>query len=194
LPPFSIPQRRIFLGLGANLGNRRDQLDESLKVLDAKGIGALAVSRLYETEPVGERDQPFFLNQVVEVRTRLSPLELLRAALETEEAMGRVRRRPGEPRRLDVDLLLYGDTVLEEGPVLVPHPRLHLRRFVLVPLNEIAPEVRHPVLDRTVAELLGACRDRSAVHPEEGCGASAGRCIMAAVPFLNPDGSSTPSP
>jgi 2-amino-4-hydroxy-6-hydroxymethyldihydropteridine diphosphokinase len=160
--------RRLYLGLGSNLGDRFGQLVLAIQSIQKKGLSVRKLSPIYETEPVGERDQPAFLNLVVEVDSGLSPAEVVAAGLATEAEMGRIRGRPGGPRTLDVDLLLDGQTVLHEDGVTVPHPRLHERRFVLVPLAELAPDLRHPVLGRTIKELLAECPDRSRVDRWQG--------------------------
>ena len=181
--------RRLYLGLGANLGDRPGQLAMGLEMLEEQGVATLRVSPVYETEPVGRRHQPGFLNLVAEVETHLSPREVMQVALETERRAGRVRTFPGGPRLLDVDLLLDGDRVLAEESLEIPHPRLHLRRFVLVPLVDLAPQARHPLLDRTMADLLAACPDQAAVAPCSGplpdrlaCGAREDRSIMTGSP------------
>lgn len=155
--------RRLFLGLGSNLGDRPRNLAEGLKSLQKKGFVVLRVAPLYDTEPVGERRQPVFLNTVAEVETAMSSLEVVQAGLLAESAAGRVRGVPGGPRTLDVDLLLDGDVVMDESEIQVPHPRLHLRRFVLVPLADLAPDLIHPVFRRTVAQLLASCPDTATV-------------------------------
>jgi 2-amino-4-hydroxy-6-hydroxymethyldihydropteridine diphosphokinase len=123
----------------------------------------VARSSFYRTEPVEVVDQEEFLNQVLALETALGAAVLLERCLGIERAMGRVRTRDKGPRSIDLDLLLYGDVILREPGLEVPHPRLHLRRFVLVPLVEIAPALRHPVLGLTAAALLEACPDRSRV-------------------------------
>jgi 2-amino-4-hydroxy-6-hydroxymethyldihydropteridine diphosphokinase len=127
-----------------------------------------ALSSIYETEPVGGPAQGPYLNLVAGAETALSPEALMQAALETEAAAGRVRGVRNAPRTLDVDILFYGGLVLRTGSLTVPHPRLHERRFVLVPLAELAPQLRHPGLGRTVAELLAACPDHSRVELRPG--------------------------
>jgi 2-amino-4-hydroxy-6-hydroxymethyldihydropteridine diphosphokinase len=132
---------RVFIGLGANLGDREATIHTALAELDARqGISLVAVSTLRDTEPVGVGEQPRYLNGVAELETTLSARELLELLLETEQRFGRVRV-PGEhgPRTLDLDLLLYGDEELDEPGLTVPHPRLHERSFVLEPLAELAP-------------------------------------------------------
>lgn len=157
----------VWVALGSNLEPRRDHLRAALAGLS--GLGQVeAVSPLYETEPVGLRGQPSFLNAVARMRTRLAPRELLRGLLEIEARRGRVRREKGGPRTLDLDLLSYDSAVIREPGLEVPHPRLHLRRFVLAPLASVAPQWRHPVLGSTAAELLGQLEDEAEVREVEG--------------------------
>lgn len=162
----------VFLALGANLGAREATLEAALGALGRQGVRIARRSGLYLTEPVGGPDQDWYVNQVVQADTGLEPAALLETALAIEREHGRQRSVPNAPRTLDIDILLYGDRVVAAPGLAIPHPRLHERRFVLVPLAEIAPDVRHPVLGLTVAELLARCTDTSRVltHPASGAG------------------------
>lgn len=150
-------KHKAFVGLGANLGARERTLRRAVELLAASpGIDVLAVSTLRETDPVGYADQPPFLNGAVALATDLSPRDLLGRLLEVERELGRVRGEGPRfgPRVVDLDLLLYGDRVVEEPGLTVPHPRLAERRFVLEPLHELDPELTLPD-GRRVADLLG---------------------------------------
>jgi len=152
------------LGLGSNLGDRAGNLARSRARLAEEGIAIRNSSTLYETEPVGRSNQPWFINQAVEVESGLSPQELLIFVKEIETDMGREATGPAGPRIIDLDILLAEDTVIGTVELTIPHPRLAERNFVLVPLAEIAPEAVHPVLKRTIRELCSRSKDRSRVE------------------------------
>jgi len=155
---------RAYVGLGSNLGDRSAHLLLGLSALSRlPDTHLLRLSPVYETEPVGP-PQPPYLNLVAELETELAPRALLLEMLRIERALGRERRERWGPRTLDLDLLLYGDLVLEEEGLTVPHPRLHQRAFVLVPLLDLLPEGRHPLLGQSFRELL-ASLDTSGVRP-----------------------------
>jgi len=155
----------VFLGLGSNLGDRHRALEDALRHLELRGFQTTRRSSTWQTAPVGGPPQGWFLNAVVAGETALAPEGLLQACLETERAMGRVRAERNGPRLIDIDILIFGEERREEPDLVIPHPRLRERRFVLEPLFEIAPGLRHPVLGLTVAELRERCPDTSAVRP-----------------------------
>jgi 2-amino-4-hydroxy-6-hydroxymethyldihydropteridine diphosphokinase len=144
-----------YLSLGSNLGDRAANLREAVKQLEAAGR-LLAVSSWYETQPVDVPDQPWFLNCVLAIETEKTPRELLKLALQVEATMGRLRMREKGPRKIDIDVVLFGDRIVDEPDLKIPHPAMHQRRFVLEPLVEIAPQARHPALGKTARELLAA--------------------------------------
>ena len=146
---------RAFIGAGANLGEPVRQLRQAQEQLGkAPGIKFLGVSSFYRTQPVGPVEQPPFINAVFEIEPGIGPHDLLALLLEIEGRMGRVRKERWGPRVIDLDLLFYGDEIINEEGLEAPHPRLHGRRFVLAPLAEIAPGFVHPVIRKTVSELL----------------------------------------
>ena len=155
---------KYHLGLGSNLGRTKRNLEKAVSLLIRKGIEIRKMSSLYQTEPVGRSDQPWFINQAVEVESGLSPQELLIFVKEIETDMGREATVPDGPRIIDLDILLAEDTVIGTVELTIPHPRLAERNFVLVPLAEIAPEAVHPVLKRTIRELCSRSKDRSRVE------------------------------
>jgi 2-amino-4-hydroxy-6-hydroxymethyldihydropteridine diphosphokinase len=151
---------RVYLSLGSNLGDRESNLRAALAEL-----APLRVSPIYETEPADLPGQPWFLNLVAEAETSLFPRQLLSRTQRIERDLGRVRTVPKGPRTVDIDILLFDDTVVRTPELEIPHPRMTDRRFVLQPLADLAPDLRHPVTRRTVREMLAATPDTLVVRP-----------------------------
>lgn len=144
----------VFLGLGSNVGDRENQLKEAIRLLDEQSsIKVVKVSSFYETEPVGYVDQPDFLNLCVEIQTELSPKAVLERGLAIEQQLHRVRKERWGPRTLDIDILLYGDQIIEEQDLTIPHPRMTERAFVLIPLQEIAPNKVEPRTQTKIKDI-----------------------------------------
>lgn len=156
-----------YLGLGANIGDRRRNLETALKLL-SENVQIVKASSLYDTEPVGEINQPLFLNMVCEVKTTQTPAELLALVKGIETKMGRKRARRNAPRIIDIDILFYNNQVIDTLEVVIPHPRLTERAFVLVPMSEIAPRFIHPVTGKTIEELLKMVTGKEGVIKLEG--------------------------
>lgn len=159
------PSSGILLSLGANKGNREDVLARAIELLtERKAIFNAVVSSVYETEPVGYIEQPSFLNVVVAADTLLLPAKLLAVCKETEVALGREERPRWHEREIDIDIVLYYNKVIVQDDLLVPHPRMHERRFVLIPAAEVAPLCVHPLLHKSVEHMLRDCKDAARVE------------------------------
>jgi 2-amino-4-hydroxy-6-hydroxymethyldihydropteridine diphosphokinase len=158
-----MPLNTAFIGLGSNVGDRENALCRALVLLGERGLRGVNLSSIYLTEPVDAPPSDWFLNMVAQVETDLSAEEALDTCLAIEKEMGRVRSARNAPRPVDLDLLLFGQERRATPALRLPHPRMHTRAFVLVPLVEIAPEARHPLLGLTAAELHQRCSDSSRV-------------------------------
>ena len=163
MPKLSSPVKRVFLSLGSNLGDRVANIRKALEQLAGVGVAIRRVSSLYKTEPMDFRPQAWFVNCVAEAETRLMPMQLLNAVKTVERALGRRTGVAKRPRAIDIDILLYESVVVRSAALNIPHERLAERRFVLLPLRELAGNTRHPVTKRTVYEMLAEAGDTSQV-------------------------------
>lgn len=155
----------VYLSLGSNLGQRLQFLKKAIRSIEKTDeISIKKVSPVYETQPVGYDDQKWFLNLVIEVQTNFDPLSLLEYLSSIEKQMGRNREVKWGPRNIDIDILLYNNQVVDSKELTMPHPLMHERRFVLTPLAQIAPQLLHPILEKSVEELLRICKDKSIVR------------------------------
>lgn len=155
---------RVYVSLGSNLGNRHKNLRTARNALEKKGLHIPACSSIYETEAWGLKEQSAFLNQVIELYTDQSAIQVLHICLETENEMGRQRKRKWGARLIDIDILYYENQIIDTPQLQVPHTRIPERRFVLVPLSELAPGFIHPILQKSQDTLLKACNDELAVE------------------------------
>lgn len=151
--------KKVYLLTGGNMGDREKYLAEARELLVEHCGKITALSSLYETAAWGKEDQPSFLNQAVEMETDLPPRQLIRRVLKLEKRMGRERKEKYGPRLIDIDILMYGEEIHNYPLLKVPHPELPNRRFALLPLAEIAPDVLHPVYKKSITDLLGECKD-----------------------------------
>jgi 2-amino-4-hydroxy-6-hydroxymethyldihydropteridine diphosphokinase len=156
-----------YLSLGSNVGDRQTHLRHAIAQLQANGH-VVSVSSFYETEPVDFTEQAWFLNCAVSLETTETPEHLMAAILQIEQKMGRQRTQPKGPRIIDIDILLIGDKLIDSPALTVPHPAMHQRRFVLEPIAEIAPSLRHPLLKKTILELLHALPAGQTVRKYQG--------------------------
>jgi 2-amino-4-hydroxy-6-hydroxymethyldihydropteridine diphosphokinase len=154
----------VYLSLGSNLGDRAANLERAIDALPGIGVRVLRRSFVHETEPVDFLKQPWFLNCVVEAETQSAPRHLLEGLQTIEQRFGSRKLVPRGPRIIDLDIIFYGAEVVHQAGLEIPHPRMAERRFVLVPLNELSPEFRHPILQKTIAGLLSITKDRSEVR------------------------------
>jgi 2-amino-4-hydroxy-6-hydroxymethyldihydropteridine diphosphokinase len=152
--------KTAYLGLGTNLGEREANLRTAIEALGSERLNVTRESSIFETAPRDVLDQPFFLNQVIEVETDLFPRQLFERAKQVERKMGRVASQPKGPRLIDIDVLLYGDVVVNTPGLEIPHAGMASRRFVLEPLAELAPAFRHPVIQRTIQQMLASVKDQ----------------------------------
>ncbi|MCE1164550.1 MAG: 2-amino-4-hydroxy-6-hydroxymethyldihydropteridine diphosphokinase [Bacteroidetes bacterium] len=159
-------KENVFLGLGSNVGNRALYLKKTTDAIaEHKRIKLIKSSSVYETEPWGIRDQENFLNSVLKIETDLTPSELLKFLKATEKSVGRTKRGKWLEREIDIDILFFGDLVYQSESLAVPHKEIQNRKFVLVPMNEIAQDFTHPVLFKTMKKMLSDTRDKSKVKP-----------------------------
>lgn len=155
----------VYVSLGSNLGDMLQHLRKAIKKIEeVNKISIKKVSSVYESEPVGYKNQRWFLNLVLEIQTSFDPFPLLEHLLAIEDKMGREREEKWGPRNIDIDLLLYDNRIVKSDRLTIPHPRMQERRFVLISLTQIAPKLLHPLLKKSVEELLESCEDKSIVR------------------------------
>jgi len=158
-----------YLSLGSNIGDRERLLQDALRLLHTPDLRVVRISPVYQTEPQDVKAQPWFLNLVVEAETELFPRQLLARVQQIEKQLGRKRLAAKGPRTIDIDILLYDGLVYADAAVTVPHPEMEKRRFVLVPLRDIAPDLVHPVSGRTIEELAAACSGQGGIKRTSYC-------------------------
>ncbi len=159
---------KVYIGLGSNIGDKSENIRQALKLIDQiNSVSVKKVSSFYETEPVGYEDQDWFVNAVAEIEADLSPEALLDTLKKIEKFIGRKDRIRWGPREIDVDILFYDQMIINTPHLIIPHPRLHERAFVLVPLAEIAKDFVHPIMNKTITELLGEIKSQKTVKLQE---------------------------
>lgn len=156
-------EMRYFISLGSNLGNRKKNLVQAASLLKKSSVAIIKASSIYETSPVGFTEQPWFMNQVLEIEAEIAPESLLLLLKRIEKSMGRKQTVKNGPRCIDIDILLAEDKVIQTDRLQIPHPELARRKFVLIPLREISPNAVHPVTQKKIEELYRKCQDTSAV-------------------------------